>query len=233
MNIKIKSIPKSIVLEENIIRFFSIKNDIRELQRKEYCPYISIGGVFFLDKILHPKKSLQMKKWEIREMIGNKYLNKEATTSKLNLFFQIDIPKNLYLKGLDTLMIGKYNEETCKWMFDGFEFPKYDKENGYFEFYANELAIFSLLLERKIFFPYKSWYLRCINPTTAILDLVTPRINFVFEIGIKNSITKKKVNEILYNGYVKLINNTNSEFSLMPKASVLTVTTENSDGAEL
>ena len=94
MNIKIKGIPKAIVSEENIIRFFWIKNDIRELQRKEYCPYISIGGVFFLDKIFHPKKSLHSKKWEIREMIGNKYLNKEVTTSKLNLFFQIDIPKN-------------------------------------------------------------------------------------------------------------------------------------------
>ncbi len=213
MNIKIKGIPKVIVSEENIIRFFWIKNDIRELQRKEYCPYISVGGVFFLDKIFHPKKGLHNKKWEIREMIGNKYLNKEMTTSKLNLFFQIDIPKNLYLKDLETLNIGKYNEETCKWVFDGFEFPKYDKDNGYFEFYANELAIFSLLLERKIFFPYKSWYLRCINHTTAILDLETPRLSFCFEIGIKISSTKKKDSEPLYNGYVKLINNNDSEFA--------------------
>lgn len=213
LNIQLLGIPKAIVMEENIIRFFWTSNDIREWQRKEYCPYISISGVYYVDKILHPKKSLQVRKWEMRETIGNKYINKDPMASTIRFNYQIELPKNVYVKDLTSVVIGKYCEETGKWLLDGIEHPEFDNEKKLVTFHVNELAIYSILLERSIFFPYKSWYLRCVNKTTAVLDLVTPRLTFVFEIGITLSKTNKINSEPLYVGYVKLINNAEPEFS--------------------
>ena len=81
------------------------------------------------------------------------------------------------------------------------------------EFTTSELGIFSVLLERKINFPYKSWLLRCIrkeNQLVAILDLETPRAKFVFELGVSDqepenpeTVTQKKP----VKAYVKLIDN--------------------------
>ncbi len=216
MNLKIISIPRSLILEENILRVFWTKNDIREIQQKVFCPHISVGGTFFLERLKHPKDALQYKKWEVRDTLGENYLNKDQITGNSNFNIYIEIPKYVYLKGVElgTIRVGKYDTKTFSWVFlEGSDYSKFNQENSTFEFYSNELGIYSLLLPRSIFFPYESWYLRCINKNTAILDLVTPRLKLVFEIGIKVSPTKKNDREKLLIGYIKLIENSHSEFS--------------------
>ena len=88
------------------------------------------------------------------------------------------------------------------------------------EFTCSELGIFSVLLERKINFPYKSWNLRCIknpenNQLLAILNLETPRTKFVFELGIDDPDlnTESNVKHDPVKAYVKLIDNEEEEFN--------------------
>jgi hypothetical protein len=57
--------------------------------------------------------------------------------------------------------------------------PDFSKEKKIVTFYCNELANFSILLERKIFFPYKNWYLRCTDEKTAVLDLESINSGFL------------------------------------------------------
>ena len=71
-----------------------------------------------------------------------------------------------------------------------------------------------MLLERKINFPYKSWNIRCIknelNQLVAILDLVTPRTKFIFELGLSDNIPEdREATERVYpvHAYMKLIDN--------------------------
>jgi hypothetical protein len=216
MNLKIMSIPRHLVMDENILRVFWTKNDIREIQPKVFCPYISVGGTFFLERLRYPKDPLQYRKWEVRDTLGENYINKDHVVGNFSYNIYIDIPKYVFLKGVElgTIRIGKYDTKNSSWVFlEGSDYSKFNQENFTFEFYSNELGIYSLLLPRNIFFPYESWYLRCIDKNTAILDLVTPRLKLVFEIGIKVSPTKKKDREKLLIGYVKLIENTHSEFS--------------------
>ena len=164
--------PKHFVSSSTIIRFYWNKNDIRENQKKEYCPFISISGVFFIDQIVYPQKSQSARNWEIRDLVGSKYkVNTENTNQNIKIQFKIELASNVYIKDLENIIIGKFEEESGKWNMNNIEMPDFLKEKKIITFYSNELANFSILLERKIFFPYKSWYLRCINEKTAILDL--------------------------------------------------------------
>ena len=56
--------------------------------------------------------------WEIREMIGNKYKyamleNKDTsfTNSNIKIQFKVELAKNVYIKDLDSVIIGRYEEE--------------------------------------------------------------------------------------------------------------------------
>lgn len=162
---------------------------------------------------MYPSRTLNTRNWEIREVVGNKYKStsdKENTniSQNIKIRIKIELNKNVYLKDLEQILVGKYHEETSKWSFDNIDNIEFNKDQKSVFFYTNELAPYSILLERKIFFPYKSWYLRCISDHTAVLDLesnnknfkfyLAPRLNFVFEIGIN---------------YVKLRDNHDPEFS--------------------
>jgi len=170
--------------------FFNIKNFIyiidfiiREFQKREYSPYISISGIFFIDHLIYPQKSQNARTWETREVVGNKYKyamldNKDTSfiNANLKIQFQIDLADCVYLKDLDNVIIGRYEDESGRWSMHNIDMPKFFKEKKYVQFYCNELANFSILLERRIFFPYKSWYLRCIDENTAVLDLESKKI---------------------------------------------------------
>jgi hypothetical protein len=87
------------------------------------------------------------------------------------------------------------------------------------EFGTTELGIFAVLIERKINFPYKAWNLRCIKNEQGnllgILDLITPRTTFVFELGILDERPADSENTNRYypkKAYMKLIDNKEKEF---------------------
>ncbi len=154
---------------------------------REYSPYISISGVFFIDHIVFPQKSQNARSWEIREVVGNKYKyamldNKDTSfqNSNLKISFKIDLGQDVYIKDLDSAIIGRYEEESGKWSMNNIGLPDFSKlkENKTVTFFCNELANYSILLERKIFFPYKSWYLRCTDGKTAVLDLESKIFKF-------------------------------------------------------
>ena len=208
INIQMMNFPKS---QSNVmVRFFWTRTDIRELQLKEYCQFITISGVYYIDQIVCPDKSQTVKNWEVREVIGNRYKEIEVKEGHMTqkIGYKIDIPPHVYIKDIvNHIKVGKYNEETHKWSFEGFESLKLQEETRRLSFYIDELSTFGILIERKLCFPYKSWYLRCINPTTAILDLETPRIKLIFELGVRQLPNRE------YMGYVKLIKNSESEFA--------------------
>jgi hypothetical protein len=127
---------------------------------------------------MYPPKSLGIRNWEIKEVIGNKYKansneNKDGghIMQNIKFRFKIELDKKVFLKDLDSVLVGKYVEDTGKWNFENIDNIEFNKENKIIYFYGNELAPYSILLERKIIFPYKSWLLRCINESTAVLDL--------------------------------------------------------------
>jgi hypothetical protein len=173
---QIMTFHRSLITMNTIIRFYWTKNDIRELQLKEYCPYITISGVYFVDQIYYPQKSLSSRSWDVRELVGNKYKSssdkpEQGFAANMKIRFKMELPATCYVTDLETILIGKYEEKTSKWIFDNIEILEFVKEKKTITFYMNELATFSVLLERKISFPYKSWEIRCIDDHTAILDL--------------------------------------------------------------
>jgi cancer susceptibility candidate protein 1 len=59
---------------------------------------------------------------------------------------------------------------------------KFDKVRRIVEYRTTKLAPMAYVVDRCIDYPYKSWYLRCVGENKALLDLVTKRTTFVFEI---------------------------------------------------
>ena len=59
---------------------------------------------------------------------------------------------------------------------------KFDKVRRHLEYKTIKLAPMTYAIDRCIDYPYKSWYLRCVAQNKAILDIVTKRTTFVFEI---------------------------------------------------
>lgn len=190
-------IPKVLVQKSCVIRIFWMQSDIRELQIGDYCPYISVSGFFISDLIHHPEPAKEARTWSIRNMIEEKYkqsVTEIATNQKFKI--KLDLPSNVYIKDLEGTEIqpARYfqkkkeelkedenvekskKEEPGYWSFENFENVEFEKEKKSINFLYNDLGIFSLIIDRKYFFPYLSWYLRCIennksNDCIAILDL--------------------------------------------------------------
>lgn len=142
-------------------------------------------------------------------MIRKRYLKeiKEDDKSKTaNMTYSVIINPKIYTKDLTTVQIGIYEEGKNSWTIKNAELIDTYKDNGNKEvnimtstvrgakvkevnFELDNLSIFSVLIQRKINFPYKFWNLRCIRKEpnsqelVAILDLHTQRTKFVFELG--------------------------------------------------
>lgn len=189
-------IPKILVQKSCVIRIFWMQIDLRELQMGEYCPYVSVSGYFFSDLINHPDNSISARTWSIRNMIEERYKQSAISMIQNQKFkIKLDLPPNVYIKDLEGTEIqpARYmvkkkeeskedekNEKSKKeepgyWSFENFENVEFEKEKKSIDFLYNDLGIFSLVIDRKYYFPYISWYLRCIvnnkNECIAILDL--------------------------------------------------------------
>jgi hypothetical protein len=190
INLTLSSLPKS-MNDKTLLRVYWMKQDIREFQRREFCPYICISGIYFIDQIKYPHEMKEIKNWQVKNLIDKKYKitseeMRESNSGTIRIKYTVDIPSNVYIKDLEKehIEIRKFKarvlnekEDTVEnrlqgnWEHDNIEFNEFNKEKKQINFYTNEIANFGILLDRKMFFPYKSWYLRCINDHTAILDL--------------------------------------------------------------
>jgi hypothetical protein len=187
-------IPKILVQKSCIIRIFWIQSDLRELQIAEYCPYVSISGFFLSDLIYHPEISMNSKSWSIRNMVEEKYKQSAIELIQNQKFkIKLDLPSNVYIKDLEApqVMVARYitkkkeeeekknmenkEEDSGVWTFENFENVEFEKDKKSINFLYNDLGTFSIVLERKCFFPYLSWYLRCIenkqDNCRAVLDI--------------------------------------------------------------
>jgi cancer susceptibility candidate protein 1 len=68
------------------------------------------------------------------------------------------------------------------WTTDEIEEVKFEKIRRHLEFRTKKLAPLAYVIDRCIDYPYKSWYMRCTGENKALLDIVTKRGLFVFEI---------------------------------------------------
>lgn len=233
----VREFHKNFVVNNSIVRFYWCKYDIREylysLDGEEtFTPYMSISGCFFLDEITYPAKPIIKGTWEIRDVIGERYKHGDGPegsfTKNVKMRYKITLSPKIYMKDIKEVLVGIYNQSTGKWNLDLQDISLKEEEREkdkvkykekVVEFTSTELGIFSVLLERKINFPYKSWRLRCIKQNeklVALLDLETPRTKFIFELGVSDEepenpeTTKRK---IPVNAYVKLIDNKEEAFA--------------------
>jgi hypothetical protein len=190
INLTLSSLPKS-MYDKTILRVFWFKQDIREFQRREFCPYICISGIYFIDQIKYPFEAKEIKNWKVKNLVEDRYKitteeMKESNSGTIRIKYTIDINNNVYIKDLEKEQIEirkfkypkvdevdkdtiEFRLQNATWEADNVEFNEFNKEKKQINFYTNELANFGILLDRKMFFPYKSWYLRCINDHTAVL----------------------------------------------------------------
>jgi hypothetical protein len=189
MNLTIGNFPRNLCTDQALVRLYWMKQDIRELQVKEFCPYISISGIYFIDQIVYPDEPSKQNNWHAKHIVVNKYRKSELDANvNLRVRYIVDFAANVYTKDLekDHFEIRKFKYDWIKenekdesefkkfkgeWIKDGIEFHEYKVDKKQISFFMNEICAFSILFERKLFFPYKSWYLRCINNNTAILDI--------------------------------------------------------------
>ena len=235
----VREFHKNFVVNNSIIRFFWCGYDIREYLSGEkleiesaYTPYMSIGGTFFLEELKYPAKMVEKGTWLIREMIGEQYKHGEGKdgqfTKNVKMRYKISLPKNIFIEDLKNVDVGLYDQDTGQWKLETQDivFKQEEKEkdkikyiDNVVEFTTTELGIFGILIKREINFPYKAWNLRCIKNDNknliAILDLITPRTKFVFELGLQDeksydseSIEKNRP----YKAYMKLIDNEEKVF---------------------
>ena len=229
--ITVREFYKNYVVNNVIIRFFWCAYDIREYLFAEkldiesaYTPYMSIAGTFYLEEMKYPAKMIEKGTWLIRDMIGDQYKHGEGKdgqfTKNVKMRYKIILPDNIYIKDLKEVQVGLYDQDTGKWRLEAQDVGLKigEKERGrtcnLVEFTTTELGIFGVLIERKINFPYKDWNIRCIkdnkNNLVAILDLVTPRTKFVFELGLLDNVPEdREATERIYpcHAYMKLIDN--------------------------
>ena len=229
--ITVREFYKNYVVNNVIIRFFWCAYDIREYLFAEkldiesaYTPYMSIAGTFYLEEMKYPAKMIEKGTWLIRDMIGDQYKHGEGKdgqfTKNVKMRYKIIIPDNIYTKDLKEVQVGLYDQDTGKWRLEAQDVGLKigEKERGRIcnlvEFTTTELGIFGVLIERKINFPYQDWNIRCVkdkkNNLVAILDLVTPRTKFVFELGLLDNVPEdREAVERIYpcHAYMKLIDN--------------------------
>jgi cancer susceptibility candidate protein 1 len=71
---------------------------------------------------------------------------------------------------------------NLSWNVDGIVDVKFGNSKRNLEFSTQKLGPMAYVIDRCTDYPYKSWYLRCIESEKALLDIVTKRATFVFEI---------------------------------------------------
>jgi hypothetical protein len=95
----------------------------------------------------------------------------------------IHLPNYVFLPEDLPLKAGLWDSNTKTWTTDNIEGEvKLGKEGRSLEFKTAKLAPLAFVVDRCIDFPYKGWYIRCTELDKALLDLVTKRERFVFEI---------------------------------------------------
>lgn len=172
---RINLMAKTLIQYSSIVRFFWTQNDIRELALSStYCPYISVSGTYFIDVLTYPSKSNSFRNWNYREVVGDKYKinlsdNKDQYSTAFKFRFTIQLPKNVWVPNLNNIIVGRYQTDTQTWALDSYEIKI--EPNQTVSFRNTDVGIYSLLVQRTNFFPYLNWRVRCIDPTTAILNL--------------------------------------------------------------
>lgn len=180
---KIFFLPKQCSLHSSVIRFIYTCHNELEYTYKQYYPYVSVGGLFRLDFIKYPPKNNSHGKWEVKEMttfIQKIELNnpKEGFTQQSKMTVNCYLDKKLYLFDVGDkmpLFFGTFNEKDESWSVNS-ECPiklEIDESDGrriavYTE--LTELHHFSLFLDKRYLYPYKSWYLRSVIRQCEVLD---------------------------------------------------------------
>ncbi len=181
---KIQYLPSQIVSNTAIVRFVYTEIDERDLIRSSYLPYISLNGMFKLDIISYPPKVITHKTWEMKETIGDSStyiqpLIKETFGQQIRMTVTINLDKKIFLKDLDegkSLIFGRYNEDSQQWIIVKDNTVILDKEQrtATFKDYS-EINTFTLLLDKKYIYPYKSWYLRTVLNQREVIDFNTKK----------------------------------------------------------
>lgn len=94
----------------------------------------------------------------------------------------IKLPEYVFIGEDDNLKVALWDTKANEWTVEGIEEVKLDASKLYLEFRTTRLAPLAFVIDRCIDYPYTSWYMRCTAIDKALLDLVTKRKRFVFEI---------------------------------------------------
>lgn len=177
---KIQYLPNQCVSNTSIIRFVYSEIDEREYIQNDYFPYITINGIFKLTFLNYPQKTIAHKTWEMKEIIGDsesyiQSLAKETFGQQIRMTVTISIDEKVFLSDLNEkkgLVFGRYNEDSQSWLIDEDNIVTLDKElrTAIFKDYS-EINTFTLLLNKKHLYPYKSWYFRSVLSQKEILNI--------------------------------------------------------------
>jgi hypothetical protein len=94
----------------------------------------------------------------------------------------IKLPEYVFVGEEDSLKVALWDTKTNEWTVEGIEEVKLDESKLHLEFRTTRLAPLAFVIDRCVDCPYTSWYMRCTAIDKAILDLVTKRKCFTFEI---------------------------------------------------
>jgi cancer susceptibility candidate protein 1 len=95
------------------------------------------------------------------------------------------LPERIYMSQDSTnVKIGVWDAEQKKWSIDYIAGECFLKpESRTINFTTTKFAPIAMLQSRCTDYPYANWWLRCIDPQTALLDLTTKRMKLIFEIN--------------------------------------------------
>lgn len=155
---------------------------------------IVVGGVVDFQMYEYPKASQKAHKWVMRKVLPvSERLSKQpfpesaagnAIETPVEVSFKI--PPYLFIgDDITALKIGVWDSAKEEWSTDYIAFGKEDskKDARQILFTTTKFAPMAMLQSRCMDYPYQNWWLRCVAPDLALLDLWTKRIQLKFEIS--------------------------------------------------
>jgi hypothetical protein len=102
--------------------------------------------------------------------------------------YRILLSDKIFLNDTKDVKLGLYDPNTMTWNMEAQDVALKEEEKErdkvvyketIVEFTTTELGIFSVLLERKINFPFKAWNLRCIKKEERLVALLDLESKFI------------------------------------------------------
>ncbi|GAB5361208.1 hypothetical protein AAMO2058_000693800 [Amorphochlora amoebiformis] len=172
------SVPMALRIERTGIRVMQLGFDTLSPQAPNPLPYVSVGGIFFLQRLAIPEEASYASGWTRRNRNSTtrtltllKYPNDGKDTGIMDIAVTLTLPEGLFIPDPNQMKLGWWDTQSKQWKFDGLrEETNYDAKTKKLTIHVWRMEPFAVLQERALDFPYRKWHVeRCAGGVEVVL----------------------------------------------------------------